>query len=184
VSVLVGWHFSGGGSILLALHQIPLQPDQRSPKCLADHPTSPSTAGNVQTVIPIRKMDACVLRYAYICMVENCHCTCVYSHMYDRSCFKIGTLQSKNTRQYNYTSGYKLLEVLYSVLPCFFRVEFGCEHLGRLEHLSGARCKRCCMYNRHHIYGCLPFSVRFIRSVRNLHEKTRIGHQTLRPNSQ
>jgi len=36
-----------------------LQPDQLSPKCLADHPTSPSTAGNVQTAIAIRKMDAC-----------------------------------------------------------------------------------------------------------------------------
>jgi len=59
-SVLVGWHFSGGGSILLALHQIPLQPDQLSPKCLTDHPTSPTTVGNVQTVIAIRKMDACV----------------------------------------------------------------------------------------------------------------------------
>jgi len=58
--VLVGWHFSGGGSILLALHQIPLQPDQLSPKCLADHPTSPTTVGNVQTAIAIRKMDACV----------------------------------------------------------------------------------------------------------------------------
>ena len=52
MSVLVGWHFSGGGNILLALHQIPLQPDQLSPKCLADHPTSPTTA------IPIQKMDA------------------------------------------------------------------------------------------------------------------------------
>jgi len=30
------------------------------PKCLADHPTSPTTAGNVLTAIPIRKMDACV----------------------------------------------------------------------------------------------------------------------------
>jgi len=49
-----------GGSILLALHQILLQPDQLSPKCLADHPTSPTTAGNVQTAIAIRKMDACV----------------------------------------------------------------------------------------------------------------------------
>ena len=56
VSVLVGWHFSGGGSILLALHQIPLQPDQLS----SDHPTSPTTVGNVQTAIAIRKMDACV----------------------------------------------------------------------------------------------------------------------------
>jgi len=27
---------------------------------LADHPTSPTTAGNVQTAIAIRKMDACV----------------------------------------------------------------------------------------------------------------------------
>ena len=60
VSVFVGWHFSGGSSILLALHQIPLQPDQLSPKCLADHPTGRTTAGNVQTAIPIRKMDACV----------------------------------------------------------------------------------------------------------------------------
>ena len=60
VSVFVGWHFSGGGSILLALHQILLQPDQLSPKCLPDHPTSPTTAGNVQTAIAIRKMDACV----------------------------------------------------------------------------------------------------------------------------
>ena len=60
VSVFVGWHFSGGGSILLALHQIPLQPDQLSPKCLADHQTSPTTAGNVQTAIAIWKMDACV----------------------------------------------------------------------------------------------------------------------------
>jgi len=60
VGVLVGWHFSGGGSILLALYKIPLQPDQLSPKCVVDHPTSPTTAGNVQTVIAIRKMDACV----------------------------------------------------------------------------------------------------------------------------
>jgi len=60
MGVLVGWHFSGGGSILLELHQIPLQPDQLSPKCLADHPTSPTTAGNVQTAIAIRKMDTCV----------------------------------------------------------------------------------------------------------------------------
>jgi len=60
VGVLVGWHFSGGGSILLALHQIPLQSDQLSPKCLADHPASPTTVGNVQTVIAIRKMNACV----------------------------------------------------------------------------------------------------------------------------
>ena len=60
VSVFVGWHFSGGGSILLALHQIQLQPDQLSTKCLADHPTSPTTAGNVQTAIAIQKMDACV----------------------------------------------------------------------------------------------------------------------------
>ena len=58
--VFVGWHFPGGGSILLALHQIPLQPDQLSPKCLADHPTSPTTAGNVQTAIAIRNMNACV----------------------------------------------------------------------------------------------------------------------------
>ena len=56
VGVFVGWHFSGGGSILLALHQIPLQPDQLS----SDHLTSPTTAGNVQTAIAIRKMDACV----------------------------------------------------------------------------------------------------------------------------
>ena len=54
VSVFVGWHLSGGGSILLAQHQIPLQPDQLS----SDHPTSPTTVGNVQTVIAIRKMDA------------------------------------------------------------------------------------------------------------------------------
>jgi len=60
VSVFVGWHLSGGGSILLAQHQIPLQPDQRSPKCLADHPMSRTTAGNVQTGIAIQKMDACV----------------------------------------------------------------------------------------------------------------------------
>ena len=60
MSVLVGWDFSGDGSILLALHQIPLQPDQLSPKCLADHPTSPTTVGNVQTAIAIRKMDACI----------------------------------------------------------------------------------------------------------------------------
>ena len=58
--VLIGLHFSGGGSILLALHQIPLQPDQLSPKCLADHPTSPTTVGNVQTAMAIRKMDACI----------------------------------------------------------------------------------------------------------------------------
>ena len=56
VSVFVGWHFSGGGSILLALHQIPLQPNQLS----SDHPTSRTTAENVQTAIAIRKMDACV----------------------------------------------------------------------------------------------------------------------------
>ena len=43
-SVFVGWHFSGGGSILLTLHQIPLQPDQLSPKCLADHPTYTHTS--------------------------------------------------------------------------------------------------------------------------------------------
>jgi len=60
MGVFVGWHFSGGGSILLALHQIPLQPDQLSPKCLADHPTSPTTVGNVQTAMAIRKMDACI----------------------------------------------------------------------------------------------------------------------------
>ena len=60
VSVFVGWYFCGGGSILLALHQIQLQPDQLSTKCLADHPTSPTTAGNVQTAIAIQKMDACV----------------------------------------------------------------------------------------------------------------------------
>jgi len=60
VSVFVGWHFSGGGSILLALHQILLQPDQLCPKCLADHPRSKTTVGNVQTAIAIQKLDACV----------------------------------------------------------------------------------------------------------------------------
>ena len=59
VSVFVGWHFSGGGSILLALHQIPLQPDQLSPKCLADHLTSQTTVGNVSekhSGVPFRCM--------------------------------------------------------------------------------------------------------------------------------
>jgi len=60
MSVFVGWHFSGGGSILLALHQIQLQPDQHSTKCLTDHPTGPTTVGNVQTAIDIQKKDACV----------------------------------------------------------------------------------------------------------------------------
>ena len=60
VSVFVGWHLSGGGSILLALYQIPLQPDQLSPKCLVNHPTSQTTVGNVQTAIAIQKLDACV----------------------------------------------------------------------------------------------------------------------------
>jgi len=85
MSVFVGWHFSGGGSILLALHQIPLQPDQLSPKCLAGHPTSRTTAGNVQTAIPIRKMDACV-------SPEDDKCTHATPHIMSKQ-----TLESRST---------------------------------------------------------------------------------------
>ena len=98
VSVFVGWYFSGSGSILLALHQIPLQPDQLS----SDHPTSPTTVGNVQTAIAIRKMEACVssedvpnTRYK---RVSSTVCVCLvykYFAMYNTASKRRETIQNR-----------------------------------------------------------------------------------------